>query len=535
MPVFNIPGCEDVQFSPYQARVFDFILNGSGDLVVEAVAGSGKTFTIKCAAHLISVPGVYIVFNKKNAREAQEKLAGSMVDPTTCNSLGSRALRRQFPKSALHGGQRGAPQKGAELLKRITRAIEAGKDLTRVGVDPTPEQESDIRAAGLSFTYLRLYDLARAALVDPRNGREVCVEQMSDIIAHHGLELPMEDLAVNVVYAMLLAGLKELPVCHDFGDQIWATVLLGLPVSQSMWVFVDEAQDLTPAQLALVQMARKPGGRIVAVGDRRQAIYGFAGADCASFQNIIDTLKAQVLPLSVCYRCPTTHLDIAREIVPSIEAREGAPAGVVQTVKLDDVCDKVTPESLVICRSNAPLLTLAYKYIARGVSVKVMGRDIGKGLARAVKEILGRGRNALGMDLAEVWGERSEKYQNRETDRLKKACGNNKNRLAQRMEQLEDKMLCLSAILEGADCATGQDLLDAIDRIFSDETVKNGVTMSSVHRAKGLEANHVAILEPSKLGVHRENNQDWQNEQETNLRYIALTRSMDTLTYIESK
>jgi DNA helicase-2/ATP-dependent DNA helicase PcrA len=78
------------------------------------------------------------------------------------------------------------------------------------------------------------------------------------------------------------------------------------------------------------------------VGDPKQAIYGFAGADCRSVEKIKARTQATELPLSICYRCPISHLDKAREIVPQIEARPGAPAGVIAEIPYDEVSDVVS-------------------------------------------------------------------------------------------------------------------------------------------------------------------------------------------------
>jgi DNA helicase-2/ATP-dependent DNA helicase PcrA len=65
--------------------------------------------------------------------------------------------------------------------------------------------------------------------------------------------------------------------------------------------------------------------------------------------------------------------------------------------------------------------------------------------------------------------------------------------------------------------------------IFSDDQV--GVVFSSVHRAKGLEAKRVYILSP-ELMPHKMATKPWELEQERNIEYVAITRTLSELVYV---
>jgi superfamily I DNA/RNA helicase len=66
------------------------------------------------------------------------------------------------------------------------------------------------------------------------------------------------------------------------------------------------------------------------------------------------------------------------------------------------------------------------------------------------------------------------------------------------------------------------ELKQMITGIFRDN-VTDGITLSTVHKAKGLEANRVFIIKPQDmpLGVSK----GWMYQQEMNLKYIAITRA----------
>ena len=100
----------------------------------------------------------------------------------------------------------------------------------------------------------------------------------------------------------------------------------------------------------------------------------------------------------------------------------------------------------------------------------------------------------------------------------------NKNTQAQ---ALEDKVETILALADGCDdigC-----LEDKIKLIFSEKA--EGVVFSSIHRAKGLEAQRVYILHPELL-PHPMAKADWEKEQEKNIEYVAITRTLDQLIYV---
>jgi superfamily I DNA/RNA helicase len=70
----------------------------------------------------------------------------------------------------------------------------------------------------------------------------------------------------------------------------------------------------------------------------------------------------------------------------------------------------------------------------------------------------------------------------------------------------------------------------AVKRLFDKDAT---IILSSVHRAKGLEADRVVLVEPHLLGSSKYATQEWQKTQEVNLKYVALTRAKTTLVFVE--
>lgn len=284
-------------------------------------------------------------------------------------------------------------------------------------------------------------------------------------------------------------------------------------------ILVHNCQDLSPAQLDTAMRAVAPGGRVLAVGDPLQSVFGFAGADSQSFHRIVRRLDATVFPLSVCYRCPSSHLELARELCPQIEPAPGARAGTVQTWGRGEVVSKIREGDLVLCRRNAPLLKLCYELIGDGISAAMKGRDIGEGLVK-----LAKGLDKLGP--FDSFGELIDSWENQEIEALIKSGKESEGRI----ESIGDRAECLRTIHSAARPKMLAELLSAIESLFA--TDRPSVLCSSVHRAKGLENDRVVILEPDLLrNPHAK--RDWQLEQERNLLYVALTRAKETLAFVE--
>lgn len=251
------------------------------------------------------------------------------------------------------------------------------------------------------------------------------------------------------------------------------------------------------------------------------SIYGFRGADHDAIPNVISEFSATTLPLSITYRCPITHVELAKKIVPEFEAWDRARVGSIAYSTVEDTINSrlMSPGTMVLCRTNAPLAELAYRLIRAEIPVLVRGRDIGTGLIALVKK-LSTGEDDL---IPNLMG-RLVEYRNGEQERLVKA-----NASEGRFQSLEDRVSTIMALSEGQ--KTVGDLVTQINKLFSDENKSGYVVCSSVHRAKGLEAEHVIIIRPDLLPMRTKS--VWAARQERNLQYVAYTRSKDTLVFAE--
>ena len=483
--------------SKYQAAIHDWIKNGTGNGMVEAVAGSGKTTTILDSLLLTSGKVLFTAFNQAIAAELQKR-APSHVRVATLHSLGLKSIRRATPFFEVDSS--------GEKMNSIVQAHFE---------DETSSDEMkkvyEMRSLGK-----KIVSLVKATLTN-----ECDFMAVQALTERYGIE--SDDLDEDDMFRVLAQVPLMISDCRadrdrvDFDDMVWFPVAFDLKVERFDWVFVDECQDMNRCQLELILRAGGPNTRFCCVGDRQQAIYGFRGADTEAMQTTIDRLSAKVFPLSITYRCPIKHVELAKQIVSRIEARPDAPEGTVGYLKLNEALGLMTHWDLVLCRTNAPLARVAFSLIRLGKKAVIRGKDIAGGICALIKKVGGRHASVMPID---VFLGKLTAYHEKEVKKLTAA---KKSTMS-----LSDKVETIHVIAE--DVSNVKELLDKTMSIFDDTA--QGVVCSSVHRAKGLEADRVFIVAP-ELMPHPMAEQPWEIEQEHHIKYVALTRSKSELYFVE--
>lgn len=248
-------------------------------------------------------------------------------------------------------------------------------------------------------------------------------------------------------------------------------------------------------------------------------IYGFAGADIESFRILQKLPDTVTLPLSVCYRCDSDIIRLAKTIVPHIEAREGAPIGIVnREAKLEDIKDG----DMILCRLVSPLVDVCIDYIKQGIKAYIKGGDIGANLVRMIqntnREYMEDVMQVLVKELAKI----ALKYSKATGCSLQEA------RESSDYKSYEDKVSAIEII--AGDISKSGSVVNRILTIFSDKN--QGICLSTIHKSKGLECDRVFILCPDKMMNAKSMQIDWMAKQEVNLVYVAYTRAKHYLGFI---
>lgn len=496
-----------------QAAILEAIATLPDNLAIVARAGCGKTSTILLAVDEITrikprAETLICAFNKAIADEVKEKLKQSghtdwrKVSASTLHGLGFGLLRFAFnPKIN--------DRKVADIVDSFAAREESGI---------WKEQSQNI---------IKLVAYAKQAGVGffpdaPIDSQDVWAHLADHYDVNSFDDMSILDEVINCARRAYRASAADTSVI-DFDDMILLPLIKNLRVKFGKdFVFLDEAQDLSRTRQALARKFVKYGtGRMIIVGDDRQAIYGFTGADAAALNNLIESLHAKVLPLTVTWRCPRAVVEKAQTIVPDIVAAAGAKEGVVRSLDAAGFqAEEMRPTDAILCRNTKPLVEMAYGLLRRGIACKVEGRAIGEGLIALCKRWKVKTTAALETRL--------EDYLERE---VQKAMAKDQE---QKAEQVTDKVETLRVIISAVN-KQGQtnvsDVVDFINELFSDE-VKNVLTLATYHRSKGREWKRVYLYDHSGLCPARAAKKAWQIEQEHNLAYVAFTRAQEELIFV---
>ena len=500
---------ENYELSNYQLAIIDFIRNGQGNLVVEASAGSGKTYTLmKCVEEIPGDKNILLsAFNRDIATVLKRKAKDMFnVNVSTLHGLGLQMLQRNFPNEDLILDEfkyKSYLNTNIKSLSSINTYSLSKRDFARY--------MSNIEA---------FINFGRCYLCETVKDLEF-IEDRYDI-------QPIAD-EKEVALDILAYGKKNLSQI-DYTDMIWLpNVLYCKPLGMLYdWIILDEAQDLSVCQREIVLKCRKINTRMLFFGDSEQSLYSFASSDPESFKRLKELPNTTSLPLSISYRCAKNIVDFAQKIVPTIEANNDGREG---EIKYDVGLDEIQDGDMVLCRNNAPLMQVYVDFIKQGKKCFIRGKDIGLNLKNMVKrtgiEVLNKSLQEDGVfvrlydTLFDMINEIVCKYNVTYSDAVESAAISNRLDMIKALEILSD------------DINTSAELIAKIDGIFSDRK-KGGISLSTIHKAKGLEAENVYIacrhLMPSSRAK-----KDWEIRQEYNLMYVAYTRAKNILGFIDEK
>lgn len=491
-----------------QSSFIDAVGKADDSISLRAVAGAGKTTTAVAAINAYAdehsfASATCVAFNKKIADELGQRMPSS-VESKTMNAIGHRAWARHTDRRL---------EVSTRKTFMILRDMHGRDYRLPEGMEDIPKLVSNAKAGGL-VPASQASEAHNILLLDEQ-------ETWEALIDHFDLAFP-EDKQVKAITEAREVLSRSIKMAFDglidFNDQPYMPVCFGGQWTKNDLVLIDEAQDISGIQREMLRNMLNGTGRLVAVGDPRQAIYGFRGAASDSMDRLASEFRQVRMDLTYTFRCSKAVTNEARALVPDIKCPDDATEGSVSYLEDWKLAD-VPRTGAIICRNTKPLVDLAFRMIHRQLPCFVLGRDIGKSLIRLIDTMKAG-------DLLEL----SEKLEEYARYAIAKA-----NRLGrpERAESVRDRVgtihICIDA-LEGSN-PTIADLKNSIEKLFSD--LRGGVCLSTIHKAKGLEWDTVYFLDPSLI-PSRYAVQDWQLEQESNLRYVGITRAHVDLKYVDS-
>lgn len=453
------------------------------NILINACPGAGKTTVLNALWNRVGCPTLYLAFNTGIVAEAKGKLGQKKdSDIATLHSFGFQTLKSKYPYVKVN------KWKVSNIVKRLYQS------------QWSPSQLRE-----------RSYDISRVVSVLKNNAifsytpsiiRDICYHL--DISSYDGIERNVWE-----VYMSSIDNTKEI----DFDDMLTMPVYYHIKPESYALVLVDESQDLNPIQYELLKMME---GRFVFVGDRHQSIYAFRGAMPDGMDLISNHFACVDMPMTLTYRCAKGIVDIAQRYwADDIEALPEAPEGIVRVSTLEG--EVFTSADLLLCRNNAPLVKYAFRLLRENIPCFVRGKDIEENLIRWVQHFPAQSNAALYSMASDEIDIEIEIARKKEDYR--------------KAERLEDKLKTLKVFITNCQGKEVSSLIQHIKDMFADG---NGMQLSTIHKAKGLEAERVFFLDSHLAETPRKKESTTDVIQRLNVCYIGVTRPKHELVYLYS-
>lgn len=464
-----------MQLTHEQSAILDFACASPDNLMIQAYAGTGKTKALELIDEALPGPHLLICFNKSVAEEASKRVR-STTTVKNLNSLGHRIWASTITSKLVL-----VKDKTLQIYRSLTEATTKAE--AKEIWDVYDQVTSGVALAKALGYIPPTHTKANKALCTWTQFAKALDEEPSDFVQNLITEILLRSIAQ--AYDGII----------DFNDQLYMPALFGGIYPSFPLVMVDEYQDLSPVNHAMVaRLCRR--SRQIGVGDEAQSIYGFRGAKPDSMSDAVRLFKMAQLPLSISFRCPQSIVANVLWRVPTFQAHR--PGGHVET--LTSHLSAVEDDGVILCRNNAPLIHAALVLLSNGQSVNVAGTDIS---ARLIKTMSKLGPETL--DRRQIISAIDDWLATKQERGSKTA---------------KDTADCMRLFAE-----RGTNLTDAITyakNLFSqDGTIK----LMTGHKAKGLEFPHVYHLDSEIIG---------HGHQDKNIHYVIDTRSSDKLSYIST-
>ena len=536
--------------SSYQQKILDCFTSTNENILVNALAGSGKSSTICLLTEYIDKSSIYIAFNASVVDEFKKKIKNPKVKVMTMHSLAYSIMLYNIEQESKtdekpkgFGKQRSKkevhldnfkPYKilDDELTKRYGRYMDFS------------------RRVFYKDQYVSLYNLCCLTMTDMSSMTDVdrLIDDHTLFVSFGEEDYPKPSIR-EITETLKVLDTKskqqfDLDGSISFTDMLYITYwkLKNKDWEVPYWaqytnVMVDEGQDLSKLQLSFLPFIKRYNGRYVFVMDKNQAIYGFAGGDTNAWSSI-PRLFAPVtsFDLPVCYRCAKSHLERVNKLfdIP-IKPRPNAPDGFVKKIEKDEIKNFAQPGDLVISRKNKWLAECVLSLAKAGIPVymedKAMVDDIKKIITKAKCTSIRGLKTHLEKAIASYY-DKVKKLATKKADSVedneKKA-----EEVADATSKI-DNINFLNAILKsyissGNSLSTSTEVfVKYITKLLNTTPSPDCVRICSVHKAKGLEAENVFVLNEGKIAYDFRQSKE-QNVQEKNLSYISMTRAKNGL------
>lgn len=537
--------------STYQQDILDFFLNNpQSNMLVNALAGSGKSTTACMLSEHSKTSDLYIAFNASVVEEFKKKIKNPKTKVMTMHSLAYSIMLYNVEQESKDSGEK--PKGFGSQRSKRTVSLDNFKPHKILDEEITKRYGRYIEFAKRVFlkdNYVNLYNLCRLTLTDMSSNKDV-----SRLIDDHVLFLYYGDEGYSAPdISEITSTLKILDTKSrqqfetqgviDFTDMLWITFN---KLKYDNWevpywalytnIYCDEVQDFSNIQLNFLKFIKRTKGRYVFIGDFHQAIYNFAGANAQAFNQIPKMFApVKTFDLPICYRCAKSHLSrVNREYGIPILPCDDAPMGFVKTIDKSKISEYAKAGDMVISRKNKWIAEVVLDLARNGTPIFIEDKEMVGAIKRQILSSKCTSVGTLEKFLQKVISNYNKKLFEIVSKNVREG-GHEEERLeavAETNSKIDNTSFLLE-ILEGylenhASSDSVSKFSTFIDKLLNTTPSPNCVRLCSIHKAKGLEATNVFVLNEAKINYDFRNSKE-QNIQEKNLSYIATTRAKEGL------
>lgn len=454
-------------------------LFGTGEsLAIEAGAGAGKTSSLVMCSKSTDRRGRYLAFNKAIVEDSKLEFPGRVVC-STAHGLAMANVGNIF-RHRLDNSRRMRPLELAMALR-----------IDPIKLDNNKMVQKTFQGGLVMETLVRF---CQSADPEPTHMHVPYIDGIDDVV--DGVRSYVNN---NIVARAIQPAVKRawedaqdpdgvLPFKHDYYLKFYE---LNEPRIQAQYILFDEAQDVSPVLLSIVE--QQAHAQKIYVGDSSQAIYGFTGAIDALSK--IRNTGVSVATLSQSFRFGPEIADVANTILGKL------PSAYLRIRGTDSISSRVegvhSPDA-ILSRTNAAAVRTVIEYQARGQVAALVGGGV---------EVV---RFAKAADDLMKFGS---------TEYRELAC----------FESWEEVKLYVEEDRQGSELRLNvglvedfgvETILEALDRVVLERDAD--VVVSTAHKSKGREWNSVQLAgdfpEASKM-----------TDEELRLLYVACTRARKQL------
>jgi hypothetical protein len=349
---------EDYLPTEEQRNVIDATVSGL-DVAVQALAGSGKTSTLVLASKRMMEyhPDkriLYIAFNKTVQLEAAERMPSENTEARTGDSLGYLGVPANI-----------RAKMGTENRKKL------------VGL---PRQIAD--ALNIPKTDKTRADIAQGVV---KVIEKFAISDSDEITRQHFDDANVPFNSKNLAYAQMYwadinspDGVAKFKVNNSHLTKIWALTKPDLSkkyggtagsFGKADVIFFDEAQDINPV---MAKVIRDQTIQKIYVGDSRQAIYGFRGAD-----DELDKVETDIiLPMTRTFRFGQTLAGPGNRMLSLLDS----PYKIIGAGKTDGIVvpsGTMNNADAILTRSNGGRFASIIDELGKGRVVGILKKDKG--------------------------------------------------------------------------------------------------------------------------------------------------------------